>query len=81
MGSYSCRLLKPFLLAKVAQEVRLANILYGEHANELSILGDRHCPKAALLQDEQTVVKKISLGGDGRNVRFHQVTDKRILTR
>ena len=55
MGSYSY-LLKPFLLAKVTQEVRLANILYGEHADELSVLSNGQRPKATLLEDVKTVL-------------------------
>src|SRR5215212_1672414 len=39
------------------EQTGLADILDGEHANELSVLGDRQRPEATLLQDGKSVLE------------------------
>src|SRR5215212_8331216 len=60
------------------QQACLADILDGEHADELSVLGDRQRPKATLLQDGKSVLEKVSLRRDCGDVRLHQLTHARV---
>ena len=44
------------------EQAGLADILDGEHSNELSVLSNGKRPKATLLQEAKTVLEKVSLG-------------------
>src|SRR5918995_3335096 len=61
-----------------SEQAGLADILDGEHADDLSVLGDRQRSKATLLEEAKTVLEKVSLGRDCGDIRLHQVTDARI---
>src|SRR5918994_5339256 len=63
------------------EQAGLADILDGEHANELSVLGDRQRPKATLLQDGKSVLEQVSLRRDCGDVRLHQLTHARVALR
>src|SRR5215218_7372872 len=56
------------------QQAGLADILDGEHADELSVLGDRQRPKPTLLKDGKSVLEQVSLRRDCGDVRLHQLT-------
>src|SRR5215218_3173161 len=60
------------------QQACLADILDGEHADELSFLGDGQRPKATLLQDGKSVLEQVSLGRDCGDIRLHQLTHARV---
>ena len=46
-----------FLVSGRPEQAGLADILDGEHADELCVLGNRQCLKATLLQDAKTVLE------------------------
>src|SRR5919112_5353390 len=56
------------------EQAGLAYVLDGEHADELSFLGDRQRPETALLQGGKSLLEKGSLRRDGGNTRLHQLT-------
>src|SRR5215211_3852957 len=68
----------PIALPALRLLAGLANILDGEHSNELSVLCDRQRPRATLLENAKTVLEKVSLGRDCGDIRLHQVTDARV---
>src|SRR5918995_6140381 len=63
------------------EQAGLADILDGEHANQLSVLGDRQRPKTTLLQDGKSVLEEVSLRRDRGDVRLHQLTHARVALR
>src|SRR5215207_8861396 len=60
------------------EQAGLADILDGEHANELSVLRDRQRPEATLLQDGKSILEQVSLRRDRGDVRLHQLTHARV---
>src|SRR5918995_2341553 len=60
------------------EQAGVPDILDGEHADELSVLGDGQRPEATLLQDGKPLPQKVGLGRDCGDVRFHQVADTRV---
>src|SRR5919202_2370381 len=63
------------LLAKVAQEARLADIVHGEHADQLAAFHHGDSSETALLQDAVAIRKKVGVRRDRRDVGLHQVAD------
>src|SRR5918995_1374577 len=57
------------------EQAGLADILDGEHADELSVLRDRQRPEATLPHDGKGVLEEVGLGRDRGDVRLHQVAD------
>src|SRR4028118_2349409 len=68
-------------LAPVAQEGRLADVVGGQHADEVAILHDGEGAEAALLEGAVAVGKEVGVGGEGRELRPHQVADGGELVR
>src|SRR4028118_2378314 len=68
-------------LAPVAQEGRLADVVGGQHADEVAILHDGEGAEAALLEGAVAVGKEVGVGGEGGEVRPHQVADAGVLVR
>src|SRR5215203_3148376 len=60
------------------EQAGLADILDGEHANELSVLRNRQRPKPTLLQDGKSILEQVSLRRDRGDVRLHQLTHARV---
>src|SRR5919112_4592544 len=56
------------------EQAGLADVLDGEHADELSVLCDRQRPETTLLQDGKGVLEQVSLGRDRGDIRLHQLT-------
>src|SRR5215212_3650562 len=60
------------------EQSSLADILDGEHAHQLSVLGNGQRPETTLLQDGKTLLEKISLRRDRGDIRLHQLTHARV---
>src|SRR4028119_542015 len=68
-------------LAPVAQEGRLAYVVGGKHADEVAVLYDGEGAEPALLEDAVAVGEEVGVGGEGRELRPHQVADAGELVR
>src|SRR5215208_6104492 len=60
-------------LAKVAKQGGLANIVYGQHPYQVTVLYDGQGPEAALLQDTVAVCEEGGVGRDRGKLRLHKV--------
>src|SRR5215208_5414901 len=65
----------PLHLAKVAKQGGLANIVYGQHPYQVTVLYDGQCPEAALLQDTVALCEEVGVGRKCGELRLHKVAD------